>query len=577
MKRNDCRATGLAIKKLKTAGLIALLATGLPLFIAEHSAAAPIEMDHGTSLQGNRMPAPRELEFDFHLDGELQIEGAATSAKKELSEAFERLREGKVDTAIALASDLLKRVPRYAAAHEILGAALAIRGDVVSALASLNKAVQLEPQRATAYTKIGDIYLALNKNTEAREYFERAIEHAPNERRAHQRLGLLSERQGQNERAISHYEKGIVGTPPDYVGIKVNLGHLYNTTGRHQRTLELLEAWQNEEQRQPEMPRLSEVHTVLGDAFHGLKKYPEAIHSYQAALTARPEAVGIKTRLAWSLLANRDYAVAATILDDLAKRPDAAAAIFSSLGEARERVDNMTAAQLAYEQMVARYPKQKLGYQRLSLLLGATKKYADALEVFDKGLRLFPDDIILMRGKRTAYQRLGKFAEAIRVARRIVTLQPEDGSALFYLASLQKEAGQLEEAIGSYQSIVEKYPTHVASLNNLAVALTEAGKPDQALVYAREAAKTNPDESSISDTLGWTLFRSGKQKAGIAALKRAHTLSPTSPAPLYHLGLAYLEQKNPGRAQDFLKRALKHLEPHSAMAKDVKRLLMNIK
>jgi tetratricopeptide (TPR) repeat protein len=75
---------------------------------------------------------------------------------------------------------------------------------------------------------VGDVLLARGDIPKAKAQFFRAIEMSPNERHPHQRLGMLFEEEKDFARAIEHCEKGLVGAPANYIGLKVNLGRLYN-------------------------------------------------------------------------------------------------------------------------------------------------------------------------------------------------------------------------------------------------------------------------------------------------------------------------------------------------------------
>jgi len=119
--------------------------------------------------------------------------------------------------------DLFDGQSEFAPAHEILGAALALKGEVGQGLQELQRAVAIDPKQSSAITKIGDIYYAQKKIPEAKAQFLNAIKITPEDRRAHQRLGLIYEQEGKADLAIAHFEKGIAGTPPDYLGSRSTL------------------------------------------------------------------------------------------------------------------------------------------------------------------------------------------------------------------------------------------------------------------------------------------------------------------------------------------------------------------
>ncbi|MEJ2254858.1 MAG: tetratricopeptide repeat protein, partial [Nitrospirota bacterium] len=161
--------------------------------------------------------------------------------QKSLAEALALLNHGRYDAAIKKVREVLKDDPGSAPAQEILGAALVMKGQVDEGLKALKRAVELDPSADSAITKIGDIYMAQGQQKKAKEKFLQAIKINPQNRRAHQRLGLIYEDEGKYQQAVEHYGKGIRGTPPEYVGVKVNLGRLYNLSRMYEKTIALLE------------------------------------------------------------------------------------------------------------------------------------------------------------------------------------------------------------------------------------------------------------------------------------------------------------------------------------------------
>ena len=158
----------------------------------------------------------------------------------DLRRALALVQDGDVEAAGALARAVLARAPDLAAAHEILGVVLAMQGDLAGAAAALERAVEIEPARAGAWTKLGDVRLAQDDRAAARLDFARALELDPANRHANQRMGLMLREEGDVAGAISALERGIAGTPPDYLGVKLDLALLYNLAGRPERAVDLL-------------------------------------------------------------------------------------------------------------------------------------------------------------------------------------------------------------------------------------------------------------------------------------------------------------------------------------------------
>lgn len=157
-----------------------------------------------------------------------------------LTAALRRAQEGYLSEAIEELHDVVESHPDSSSAYELLGMLTAIAGDRQRGIAFLRQAIVLNPLQATAFTKLGDLLQAEGRESEATQSFLSAIATPTGDRRAYQRLGLIAEAEGDLETAVAHFERGIAGTPPTYLGIKLNLARLYNQQARFSATRELL-------------------------------------------------------------------------------------------------------------------------------------------------------------------------------------------------------------------------------------------------------------------------------------------------------------------------------------------------
>jgi len=160
---------------------------------------------------------------------------------KELNQALQLVRAGEMDAAIKVADRYLKTHPDSANANEIMGVALAKQGKLEEGVRCFQRAIEINPRQNSAITKLGDVYLVQQNVALAKAQFLRAISVDPGDRRAHQRLGLIYLDEGDTRQAIEHLEKGLIGTPPDYLGIKIDLANLYNQSREFEKSVRLLE------------------------------------------------------------------------------------------------------------------------------------------------------------------------------------------------------------------------------------------------------------------------------------------------------------------------------------------------
>lgn len=78
--------------------------------------------------------------------------------------------------------------------------------------------------------------------------------------------------------------------------------------------------------------------------------------------------------------------------------------------------------------------------------------------------------------------------------------------------------------------------------------------PVEAERYAAQALAIDPNNPDILDTYGWVLVREGRAHEGLAFLEQAKKLNPNIYCINLHLGVAYHEMGDRGRAAEYLRR-----------------------
>lgn len=558
-------------------------------------------------------------------------------AAPELVEALTLLDQGKVDECIAQTRAYLRRDPGSAPAHELLGAALALKGDLAGAVTELRQAVALNPDQHTAHTKLGDIYLVQKKSAEARREFLRAIEIDDADHRAHQRLGRLFESEGNFRQAILHFEKGIVGTPAEYVGVKLNLGRLYNLTGQFSGSAALLEpvvaihpkhgpalltlgsAYMG--LRRPadavrlfrtaasvdptgETPRVylgmalretgaheESVQTLeearrrhlksplpplqLGETFVRMGQTAKALESFDRAAALSADPAPIRRRIAEIHMTQKRFAEAIAIYRAQAEARGAGVDAWDRLGTAYQMAGRLPDAEKTFKQMATAFPGTPFPHYRLGTFYGYIKKYDRAEAELRRALALAPADGSILRALSMSQNEQGNSSAAVETARRLVSVQPDDPNAHFYLATLYHDERRLDSAERLYREILARWPDHALTLNNLAALLADQGKGDEAVPLAQKAVALLPDNGVILDTLGWAVHKQRKSSEALAILQRAARLAPRNAGVLYHLGVVYEALGDRRAAREHLQQALQ-LSREFPQAADARKRLDNL-
>jgi tetratricopeptide (TPR) repeat protein len=591
-------------RALPSAFLLALL---MPLLLPPTGLGAP-------------MKAPDFEEFDPRL---LPVE-----SNDELRKVLAWIEAGDLATARGAVDAFLAKQPGSAAGHELAGVCLAMGGDLDGALASLAKAVDIEPKRSTAITKMGDILLARKQVAEAKAKFQQALAVNPADRHACQRLGGIFEIEENFAEAVAHYERGLVGTAPGYVGVKVNLGRLYNRQRRFDETVKLLEAvvaadspneaarlalgaaWIGRGEPERAIPLLAGAaageaegagsRLALGiaqrdagrledslksleralelepdwqvaryqraETLAALKRVPEALAAFEEALADSPDPILIRNRMAETCAANERLEEAETRFR---------AMIQEDVADLRTRFGFATMFQVAgrlkdAEEVLAaacaKHPGDARVLQRLGMHHALALDYERAAVELEKARQLAPQDPGVVKALCLVAQRRGDAAAAVDWARKLVELVPDSRENRFLLATLLESAGRDGEAEALYDGILAADPRHVATLNNLAQVRFRRGDEDGALKLAGEAVALAPEVPALRDTLGWIKYRTGDKAGAVVDLEAAVAGGKGSPTHRYHLALSYDGTGKRDQARAQLEQALSSGQPFAERA-----------
>lgn len=483
-----------------------------------------------------------------------------------LNQALDAIAMGHTARARALVQPVLALNPDLAPAHEIMGVIEAAEGAIDAAIASFERAVDLNPGQGSAMTKLGDVYQAMGDRATARYHYLRALTILPDDRLTHQRLGLMAEEDGDIGAAIRHFEAGIRGTPPGYLGVKLNLALLYNVTGAHDKALDLLAPF-------AEGARPALLHRALANAHRGLGDTAEAIAQYRAALErdphdgaarlglglalteakqaeaaiaelaplhdADPADAQAAIALARAYVAANDVATGLAVLDAaLPADGPATPQLLIDAAEMHMATGDVAAAEARWRALRAQHPLAIAGHVGLGNLLGFQLRYDEAAEVLAAGLALAPTHPGLLRAAMRANQQRGEQTEALAHATRLAATGAARPQDLFIKAALEESSDAPGAAMETYRDLIAVAPEFWPALNNLAVLLTEAGETAEAVKLAEAAYALAPNSAPVVHTLGWAWFRAGNTEAAAPMLAEAVDLAPENATYLAHLAKA---------------------------------------
>ena len=581
---------------------VALLFAACPM-PAANAAPTPInEKDAG--------PQPMQSAIPLDITGELS---------PRLKDARDAIAGRRYGDALAITKQIIaaKAVDQLAPAYELQGIALYLQGETESAILALKKSVETDPRRSSAFSKLGSIDLDAGYLDEAQKNLQQAISLNNGDRLAHQRLGALLERKGDRAGAIKQYQ--IAATDPQSgIGVKVDLGRLYNEDHQFSDTVHLLAPLGSPVSSDPTALLVlgtaylgagdaAKALTVLRDASSGApddagvalglgiaeraagqfdksaatlqhvlelkkdwatgyyqlgltyiaqSKYAEAQSAMEKARALDPNAASVQEALGESMLLGGNPEQAISVFRTSTYRDNARLGDFVLLATAYQSVGKLDDAERTYRDAVQRFPKDPTAFLRLGAMLAVERKYDDALKVLQQGTSIDPRNPLLLRDVAFVQARLNRYPDAIATARRLVELDPKNASGTFLLATLYQDSGDKKQAILSYQQTLANNPDYALALNNLAALLTDENNAAAAIPLAERAVALMPRTAATLDTLGWALLSNGRKADAVTMLRKASELAPDNPEQLYRLAVAENAAGDRAGARQHVQKAL---------------------
>ncbi|MGH8095412.1 MAG: tetratricopeptide repeat protein [Chthoniobacterales bacterium] len=235
--------------------------------------------------------------------------------------------KGQVDQAIVYFRRAIELNGEYAQAHNNLGGALMLKGElpgnglpqteyVEEAMAHYQRALQIKPDYAEAESNLGNILFGKGQVEEAIAHYQKALEIDPNYAKADYNLGIVLLKTGRASEAIAYYQKALE-IKPDFAEADYNLGRALAAEGKWN---EAIAACQAALRIRPDYAR---AYNNMGCFLVRLNKPEEALKQFAQALRIDanyPEA-HFNMGCVLAQLGHRDEAVA-EFVETLRLEPD---------------------------------------------------------------------------------------------------------------------------------------------------------------------------------------------------------------------------------------------------------------
>jgi tetratricopeptide (TPR) repeat protein len=194
-----------------------------------------------------------------------------------------------------------------------------------------------------------------------------------------------------------------------------------------------------------------------------------------------------------------------------------------------------------------------------------TGNYPGAVEDYQRGLEVEPENVELLNAMGFALFQQGKSSEAVVALEKALEVDPKHWKAHNNMALASIELGELELAEAHYRESLAIEP-QAAIYNDLGFVLERQGMPEEAAEAYAMALELDPESAAAHYNLGASLARGGEYEQAEGHLRAALATNPNTQT---YTGLGVVQWQQ-GRADEAITslRAAIEADPKNAAAYD---------
>ncbi len=190
-------------------------------------------------------------------------------------------------------------------------------------------------------------------------------------------------------------------------------------------------------------------------------------------------------------------------------------------------------------------------------------RYEEALEMYEKSIKIAPKNPYTWYLKGKAFNKLGKSKEALKAYEKSIELKPKHADQWYGIGHAFRELGKHEKALEAYEKSIELKPKHGCYWHGKGNALLNLGEHEIGLKAYEKSIELNPKHADHWYGKGNALSKLGKFQEALKAYEKSVELNPKHSDHWYGKGYALRKLKKPQEALQAYEKSIK-LNPKNA-------------
>lgn len=205
-------------------------------------------------------------------------------------------------------------------------------------------------------------------------------------------------------------------------------------------------------------------------------------------------------------------------------------------GSAYAKIKKYQEALNSFDKLLKIQPNDAQAYNNIGNVYNEQGQNCEAIAAYEKALSLRPDYAEAFYNKGNAHKTLEDFDKAVTAYKAAIIHNPKYAQAFYNLGVVQQKLGDPKAAVKSYTKCIKINPNFSEALNNMGNALVEKGEIVSAIKFYEKAIQLKPDYSEAFTNLGIALNKTGDFATALDSFRQALVLSPDNVEILMSLG-----------------------------------------
>ncbi|MBD2126145.1 tetratricopeptide repeat protein [Microcoleus sp. ZQ-A2] len=280
-----------------------------------------------------------------------------------------------------------------------------------------------------------------------------------------------------------------------------------------------------------------------GDTLLELKRYDDALASYNRAVELKPEYAEAWKGKGSTLLALKRYEEARNAYDKAIQIQPAYSEAWIGRGNALDSLQQYKEAINSFDRAIEFQSDSLEAWNSKGNVQIKLQQYSDAIASFDKAIQLQPKYAPTWNNRGWALHNLRQYEEAVKSYDKAVEYQPDFPHAWYQRGNALINLKKYEEAVESYDKTVQFQPNFSKAWYSRGSALINLRQYEQASASFDQAVKFNPDDSEAWYNRGWSLHQLQRYQEAVASYSKAIRLRRNFYQAQYNLGNAFYNLK----------------------------------